>query len=125
MQELGWLREWLERVRSEVDAGITRVDAVFQLLDRAGPNQEDGLVRTARPKRKKKYKKKKGLNLKGVAGSGSGPMVVKAILKPKSLLSAGSGSLAGSGKPKGPFESSVTREGLWRRRLGCWKFRAR
>ena len=63
-QELRWLREWLGRVRSEVDAGLLRVEAVLKILDHVGPDQETGPVWTAKPRRKNKNKKKAS-NLRG------------------------------------------------------------
>ena len=104
-QELGWLREWLGCVRSEVDAGLLRVDAVLEILDQAGPGQEDGPVWSSKPKRKNKNKKKKTSGHKRGVGSGLGPIVVKAIMKPKAYVSFGVGPLVGLGKLTGPIKS--------------------
>ena len=104
-QELGWLKEWLGRVRSEVDAGLSRVDTILEFLNQDGPGQEDGPRRNLKLKRKNRNKKKKASNQIRVVGSGSGPIVVKALLKPKSKMSAEAGSSAGLGKLNGPIKS--------------------
>jgi hypothetical protein len=92
LQELGCLRDWLSRVRGEVDAGLLRVDAVFKVLEMDGPGQESkAKSRLPKPRRKNKSKAKKALNHKVDMGLGSGSVVVKSILKPISHMSNGAG----------------------------------
>ena len=112
IQELGWVREWLRRVRGEVNAGLVSVDAVLKTLDHDGSGPENkGSDWISKPRRKNKYKRKKALNHKVGVGSGSGPIVVKAILKPKSYMSVGVGSSAGLGLLKGPIISPRASDG--------------
>jgi hypothetical protein len=90
LQELGWLRDWLRRVRGEVDAGLLRVDAVFKALEMDGPGQESKAKSwLPKPRRKNKSKAKKALNHKVDVGLGSGSMVVKSIMKPISYMTNG------------------------------------
>jgi hypothetical protein len=90
LQELGWLRDWLRRVRGEVDAGLLRVDAVFKALEMDGPGQESKAKSwLPKPRRKNKSKAKKALNHKVDVGLGSGSMVVKSIMKPISHMTNG------------------------------------
>jgi hypothetical protein len=104
IQELGCLREWLKRVRGEVDEGLGRIEAVFKRLEHDGPGQEKkNSAWNSKPKRENKFKGKKAVNFK--VGSDSGSAVVKSILKPKSLLHDGAGTSAGLGSVDGPVLS--------------------
>ena len=88
--ELCCLREWLSRIRGEVDAGLVRVDAVLKVLESDGPGQKrkaSGWI--SKPMRKNRYKGKKPLVHKVGVGSGLGTLVAKVILQPKSHMSAG------------------------------------
>ncbi|KAE8125061.1 hypothetical protein FH972_019898 [Carpinus fangiana] len=104
--ELGCLREWLSRIRGEVDAGLVRVDAVLKVLESDGPGQERRASDwISKPVRKNKYKGKKPLVHKVGVGSELGPLVVKAILQPKSHMSAGAGTSTSMGLVEGPVLS--------------------
>jgi hypothetical protein len=115
-QELGGLREWLWQLRSEIDAGLVRVDVVLQKMEGDGPGQLKNKkiwISKPKPKSKKRFRfKEKRLNFFGKkvnAGTsplaqldGAGPSagllvgLSKPIVIPEELRSlAGRGSLEG------------------------------
>jgi hypothetical protein len=68
-EELGGLREWLRQLRSEVDAGLVRVDVVLKKLENVGPGQ----MQKTKPKKKFKFREKR-LKSNGVGvGRDPGP----------------------------------------------------
>jgi hypothetical protein len=100
--ELGCLREWLSRIRGKVDASLVRVDTVLNVLESDGLGQERKASNwISKPMRKNKYKRKKPLVHKVGVGSGLGPLVVRAILQPKSHMSVGAGTSASMGLVEG------------------------
>jgi hypothetical protein len=78
-QELGGLREWLWQLRSEVDAGLWRVDEVIKKMKGDGPSQikkKKIWISKPKPKPNKKIRLKENrLNLIGAkVAAGTGPM---------------------------------------------------
>jgi hypothetical protein len=85
-------------LRGEVDAGLERVEVVINMLENDGPGQvKKKAVWMPKSKRKFWHKKKKTNSKRVEVGSGLGPFVVKAFLKPKD----GVGSFVGMGLLKG------------------------
>ena len=95
-QELCNLREWLRRLKGEVDVGLERLEVVFNKLESTGLGQgckvsdwDPNPTRRFKPKRKKVYKPKVGV------GSVSSPKGVKPSLAIQRLM-AGEPSIAGA-----------------------------
>jgi hypothetical protein len=113
-QELGGLREWLRQLRSEVDAGLVRVDVVIKKMEGDGPGQiKKKKVWISKPKPKRMFRlKEKRLNSfgKGV-GVGPGPMAQSdgagpaegnpVVYSKPILFQEGEGSSAGRGTIEG------------------------
>jgi hypothetical protein len=79
--ELGYCREWLRRLRGEVDAGLLRLDAVIKELEISGPGQgnkgmgwasKPTAERDSKPKDNQEPKGKKAVTRLGM-GMGLGP----------------------------------------------------
>jgi hypothetical protein len=92
-QELCSIREWLGRLRGEVDAGIVRLDVVLSNLKETGLGQgskEAGQIhkprRTLKPKKKYWARKKRWVRKTMDKSSGCGPNEVEAILALERLM---------------------------------------
>jgi hypothetical protein len=121
-QELGGLREWLRQLRSEVDAGLVRVDVVLKKLENIGPGQvQKKAVWISKTKSKKKLKfKEKRPNSNGVGvgldpglavmmskaqTDGTGPSAGPSVVNLKSMVrSEGAGTSVGLGLSEGPVQ---------------------
>jgi hypothetical protein len=84
--ELGYCREWLRRLRGEVDAGLRRLDAVIKELEFSGPGQGNkGMGWASKPAAEWDSKPKDNQEPKGK-------------WKPKKLKHVGEGSVAEMGR---------------------------
>ncbi|KAE8076449.1 hypothetical protein FH972_015098 [Carpinus fangiana] len=94
--ELGQCREWLRRVRGEVDAGIGRIDAIIQELECFGPGQGSKISGWgSKPIRRTEPINRTLNNTWAGMGKGPGPDANKAKLKAKMRMDAGEGSSHG------------------------------
>ncbi|KAE8124991.1 hypothetical protein FH972_019829 [Carpinus fangiana] len=99
-EELGGLREWLRQLRSEVDAGLVRVDVVLKKLENVGPGQNGvGVGLDPGPTVMINLRKTKAQT--DGTGLSAGPSVVKL----KSMVrSEGAGTPVGLGLTEGPVQ---------------------
>jgi hypothetical protein len=115
-QELGGLREWLWQLRSEIDAGLVRVDVVIKKMEDDGPGQlkkKKIWISKPKPKPKKRFRfKEKRMNFIGEkvnAGlspmallEGDGPSASYPVgLSKPFVVPEGARSLAGRGSLEG------------------------
>jgi hypothetical protein len=121
-QELGGLREWLRQLRSEVDAGLVRVDVVLKKLENIGPGQVQKKavwISKTKPKKKLNFKEKRpnsngtgvGLDpgpavmLTKAQTDGTGPSAGPSVVNLKSMVrSEGAGTSVGLGLSEGPVQ---------------------
>ncbi|KAE8125075.1 hypothetical protein FH972_019912 [Carpinus fangiana] len=101
--ELYNCREWLKRIRGEVDAGLQKLNKILREVDFNGPGQGYlGNECVPKPKRAPKPRGKKIFTPKALSvGPGIGPSGCKTFLKPMSLTSSAGGSSGPFNGPQG------------------------
>jgi hypothetical protein len=131
--ELGELRVWLSQLRSEIDAGLVKVDVALKKLENAGSGQVQKRavwIQKTKPKKKLKPKDKRPiLNEVGVGlisgptgrsiirktlalADGSGPIVGPSVKIPKpTVLTEEAGTQVGLGFTEGPGQKPYAQEG--------------
>jgi hypothetical protein len=109
IMELGYCREWLRFLRSEMDAGLGRIDAALKVLEHSGPVQgNNDLDRVAKPIKSNLSKGKNVMLPKRGAGLGLGPNNKQSLWKPKVSKITEEGPLVGLGLLARPNESMGT-----------------
>jgi hypothetical protein len=112
-QELGGFREWLWQLRSEVDAGLGRIDVFIKKLEADGPGQLKNKnkkiwISKPRPKRKPKFIKKTSGG-PGPNSDGAGPSMGYKVddLEPNPVT-VGTKTCAGQASSEGLIQEPIS-----------------